>query len=219
MLVITLIGIGLWWGQRAIYFRHMAEKHQREVRIYQAVKEAHPSSSPQCSAIIDYHSGLERIYRNAVFTPWVIVYEHPYETSVVGEVQVLVEPTPESQVKLVSKADSRVGLDGYCPVTLVRNSKWIKGNAEFTSTFQGISYLFASAVEQQAFLENPQQYAPACGGNDIVRLVDDRFATPGDRNHGVIYEHRIYLFESEVTLARFQASPKNYSPRANVAVR
>src|SRR5262245_40206113 len=122
MLVVTLIAIGLWWGQRALYFRRMAEKHQEEVRIYQAVKEAHPSASPQCTAIIDYHSGLAKIYRNAVYTPWMIVYEHPYETSVVGEVQVLVDPTPDAKVQLVSKASSRVGLDGYCPVTLVRDS-------------------------------------------------------------------------------------------------
>ena len=54
MLVVTLVGIGLWWRQRAVYFWQMAERHRREANIYLALQEAHPSMSDKCTSIVKY---------------------------------------------------------------------------------------------------------------------------------------------------------------------
>ncbi len=91
MLVVTLAGVGLWWWQRGVYFRQMAERHRNEAQVYRSLQEAHPTMADKCTAIVKYHMGLDAIYRNAVYTPWMIIYEHPYETSLVSEVSVRVE--------------------------------------------------------------------------------------------------------------------------------
>ena len=215
MLVVTLVAVGLWWGQRAVFFRQMAERHRGEANIYRALQQAHPSMADKCTAIVKYHTGLEAIYRNAVYTPWMIIYEHPYETSVVSEVKVVIDSASLQQV-FINAAPTGLGLDGYCPVTLAKDSRWVKGYPKITSSFQGVTYQFAGPRELQEFLEEPQRYAPACGGNDIVRLVDEQLQSPGNRKFGLSYERKMFFFDSEKTLATFQANPAKYVAQADV---
>jgi YHS domain-containing protein len=218
MLVVTLVAVGLWWGQRAVFFRQMAERHRVEANIYRALQQAHPTMTDKCTAIVKYHAGLEAIYRNAVYTPWMIIYEHPYETSVVSEVKLVIDTASPEPEPLPAVAKPVLGLDGYCPVTLAEHSRWQKGSPKLAANFQGITYQFAGADELQTFLEEPQRYAPAYGGNDIVRLVDEQQNSPGDCDYGLCYENRIYLFASEKTLAAFQSNPKKYVAQADSAL-
>jgi protein disulfide-isomerase len=167
----------------------------------------------KCTAIVKYHMGLDAIYRNAVYTPWMIIYEHPYEASLVSEVNVRVEvaQTP------LDKPAAGLGLEGYCPVTLANEQKWVKGNPNFAANLDGVTYQFAGADELQSFLDEPQRYAPAYGGIDVVRLVDEQTEIPGMRKHGISYERKIYLFESEKSLEAFQSAPAKYIAKAESA--
>ncbi len=45
------------------------------------------------------------------------------------------------------------GLDGYCPVTLVEQEKWVKGDPKWGAHHRGRLYFFISPEAQQRFLD------------------------------------------------------------------
>lgn len=101
-------------------------------------------------------------------------------------------------------------LDGHCPVTLAMQELWVKGDEQFTTTFEGASYTFAGRKEHLQFLKQPTQYAPRFGGADVVEFRRHRKRFLGTREHGVIYRGSVYLFHSEENLEAFWDSPEEH---------
>ena len=108
-----------------------------------------------------------------------------------------------------------LGLDGCCPVTLVHNRSWQTGNPRYNAVYEGRLYLFVGPNEKTVFESCPDRYAPISAGADVVRLSDEGCPVNGAREHGVTYNGRIYLFESESTLKTFYAAPDRYAKTAN----
>lgn len=104
-----------------------------------------------------------------------------------------------------------VMLDGYCPVTLVRDRAWQRGDVAWQTIYDGKKYLFASQADLQLFQGTPSRFAPVNSGNDPVRLADEKRKSPGFRSNGVMYHSRIYLFDSEETLKAFSDNPAKYA--------
>jgi protein disulfide-isomerase len=112
-----------------------------------------------------------------------------------------------------------LGLEGYCPVTLVEKQSWKEGDVRFGAIHHGRTYLFASQAEQQRFLANPDAFSPVMSGDDPVLALDENKSVPGKRKHGVFYSNRIYLFSSEATLTAFSKNPGRYAPEITQARR
>jgi len=112
-----------------------------------------------------------------------------------------------------------LGLEGYCPVTLVDQGAWAEGRVQYGARHRGRTYLFAGSEQQQTFLANPDRYAPALSGDDPVLAMESRVSTPGQRRYGVTYQSRMYLFTSPETRAAFSANPARYSAAVLVAER
>lgn len=110
-----------------------------------------------------------------------------------------------------------LGLEGYCPVTLIERGTWVEGRAQFGARHRGRTYLFAGAEQQQAFLADPDRYAPALSGDDPVLAFDSGKTVPGQRRYGVTYQTRIYLFSSTETRTAFTADPQKYTARVALA--
>ncbi len=62
----------------------------------------------------------------------------------------------------------RVALDGDCCVSLFEMNAYVKGEEAFSSQWRGLRYLFLSEEEKVVFDSNPEKYAVAFGGLDIV---------------------------------------------------
>ena len=107
---------------------------------------------------------------------------------------------------------SPLALDGYCPVTMVHSYEWQLGSPKLDAVYEGRMYLFAGQRERQLFLSQPQRYAPVEAGCDVVRLVDEKRSSIGFREHGMTYNDRVYLFDSEESLETFRANPAKYAP-------
>ncbi|GIW93633.1 MAG: hypothetical protein KatS3mg110_1674 [Pirellulaceae bacterium] len=118
--------------------------------------------------------------------------------------------TPPSAVRPWSST-APLGLDGYCPVTLVEQNTWRKGNPSWVASHEGRLYLFAGPNELQAFQQNPHRYAPVLAGFDVVRFHEQKELVPGKRQHGVAYRGRYYLFADEEALQRFWQNPTRYA--------
>lgn len=60
--------------------------------------------------------------------------------------------------------DQGVILQGYDAVAYQTESKPVKGDAQYSASYQGATYHFASAANRDAFRADPAKYAPAYGG-------------------------------------------------------
>jgi YHS domain-containing protein len=133
-------------------------------------------------------------------------------TPVVGKENL--EPSgerPAGDVEAVGQVESPlVALDGYCPVELSKHERWVPGDRRWPAVHRGRRYLFSGPTQREQFLANPDRYAPACSGCDPVLLADGRRRVLGQTDYCVIYNRRLYMFSSLVTVTRFQKDPKRY---------
>ena len=110
-----------------------------------------------------------------------------------------------------------IAMDGFCPVTLVEQSKWNKGDARWGAFHRGRVYLFSSQQAQQQFLAQPDRFSPILAGHDAVRFAETGQLVEGKREHGVYYRERILLFADEDALQRFGTRPDYYVSAAEQA--
>ena len=120
-----------------------------------------------------------------------------------------------------------LGLDGFCPVTLVERSRtapedprcWTRGDPAVgrLQCIAVITYLFLGPEEQKRFLQEPDRFAPALSGNDSVLAFDRGQLVRGHREFGIFFENRIYLFANAETLERFQQNPRRYADEVRQA--
>ncbi len=126
------------------------------------------------------------------------------------------KPTPQTNMAARQPAAGNppLALDGFCPVQLTENRRWVSGDPRWGLRHEGRTYLFSGPRQQQAFYENPERFAPVLSGNDVVLAVDQRQQVPGRREYGGWFHDRVYLFASEDTYRRFEADPQRYEAAA-----
>jgi YHS domain-containing protein len=149
----------------------------------------------------------------------------PAAPAAVPQAQPAAQTQPQVQIQAPAQAQAQtqaqgttdesmpLGLEGYCPVTLAAKGGWAEGRAQYGVRHRGRTYLFAGAAEQQAFLADPDRYAPALSGDDPVIACEQGRSLPGQRRFGVTCDSRMYLFSSPETRAAFQAHPERYTTR------
>lgn len=119
-----------------------------------------------------------------------------------------------SSVGEMGSAMLPVGLDGFCPVTLSDEGRWLPGNPQWGVIHQGRTYYCAGPNERAKFLANPERYAPVFSGYDVVLASQKGILVPGKREHGAWYQGRVYLFASEETLLEFDRNPSRFASYA-----
>ena len=116
--------------------------------------------------------------------------------------------------KPVTVQPATIAFDGYCPVSLAQTAKWIKGNAEITTEYDGVVFRFASVEAQKTFAVNPGLYAPVLRGNDVVELLTSRREMAGQRKFGAWYHGHVFLFANADNYEKFQNNPELYAFQA-----
>ncbi|MDR0328204.1 MAG: DUF255 domain-containing protein [Planctomycetaceae bacterium] len=115
-------------------------------------------------------------------------------------------PAPEKMTVEVPLA-----LEGFCPVTLSTEERWVSGNPAYCTMYQGHIFRFATPEAVAAFARNPANYVPIALGEDIVQMVDRNKRVNGNRNFGVCYHGRVFLFSSQESLSAFSERPDFYA--------
>ena len=115
-----------------------------------------------------------------------------------------------------------IGMDGYCPVTLINNQRWTKGDAEWGCIHRGKLFLFVSKETRDQFLLDPESYSPLLGGVDPVAFHEQGTLIEGKRNMGVFYEtdegrQVIVLFHSSETREQFEREPTKFIQAVRMA--
>jgi thiol-disulfide isomerase/thioredoxin len=111
-----------------------------------------------------------------------------------------------------ANADMELALDGFCAVTLLSKSQWVRGKPEFGVVHLGKLYLFNDGSARDTFLAEPIKYTPMLNGIDVVRFFEEKTIVSGKREHCVIDpdHNRIYMFADEQALEHFDQTFDRY---------
>ena len=86
-----------------------------------------------------------------------------YLTGLVATLFLLISAVAQADSELSVNAEGQA-LQGYDPVAYFTDGKPTPGDAQFSTSHNGASYLFASAANRDAFVSDPDKYLPQYGG-------------------------------------------------------
>ena len=118
------------------------------------------------------------------------------------------DETPAVEPAVAGRGE--VVLEGFCPVSLIKNEQWVQGQAEWSVNHLGRTYYCAGPVERECFLVNPDRYVPALGGCDPVVLLETARRVPGQLDYCVTYNGKLYMFCNAANLAKFRQDARRY---------
>lgn len=87
---------------------------------------------------------------------------------------------------------SDVAVQGYDPVAYFKDGKPSKGSKDFTAEYKGATFRFVSAANRDAFLGDPEKYAPQYGGY-CAWAVSQGYHAKGDARFWKIVDDKLYL--------------------------
>ena len=87
---------------------------------------------------------------------------------------------------------SQLALAGFDPVAYFLGGKPVEGSREFTYTWQGATWRFASEANRNAFSAAPERYAPQYGGY-CAWAAAQGYVAPGDPRHWRIVGGKLYV--------------------------
>ena len=122
-----------------------------------------------------------------------------------------INETPSFDYASIPEEDrARIEFEGYCPVELGQHSMWVRGDYNNRLVFEDRLYLFAGKAQLEEFRRNPEKYAPAYQGIDIVIWKERGEKVHGVRNYGAWAVGRVFLFSSEENLSKFEKNARYY---------
>jgi YHS domain-containing protein len=87
---------------------------------------------------------------------------------------------------------NRNAVSGYDPVAYFSQGKPVKGSKQFTTQYQGVTWLFSSAANRDQFVKNPAAFAPQYGGY-CAWAVSKGYTAPSDPEAWKIVDGKLYL--------------------------
>lgn len=107
-----------------------------------------------------------------------------------------------------------VAVGGYDPVAYFKVGRAVKGNKEFTTTWEGVKWRFSSAENRDAFLATPQKYRPQYGGYCAYAVAQNSTAKGNPRNWKVV-DGKLYLNYNSSIQNRWEKRQSSYIKKAN----
>jgi YHS domain-containing protein len=99
---------------------------------------------------------------------------------------------------------SKAAVSGYDTVAFFTDAKAVNGSPFITAEYQGATYFFASEEHKKLFTDQPQKYAPQCGGFCAYGVgLGNLF--PVDINTWQVRNGKLYLNLNDGVLKKFNA--------------
>jgi YHS domain-containing protein len=96
-------------------------------------------------------------------------------------------------------------LKGYDAVAFFKQGKPVKGDPAIRSTYQGATYLFASAADKGDFDKDPAKYAPRYGAFCSYGVAVGVLADIDTASAFTIYKGKLYVCGNEGVLKDFKS--------------
>ena len=105
----------------------------------------------------------------------------------------LIAPTAAAETAQVYTGRfSNVAVQGHDPVAYFTAGEPTKGSKDFSTTYQGAEFRFASQENLDTFVADPEAYAPQYGGY-CAWAVSQGYTAKGDADHWRIVDGKLYL--------------------------
>lgn len=110
---------------------------------------------------------------------------------------------------------SNLALSGYDAVAYFTQGKAVQGSAQFTTSYNGADWQFASAADLAAFKANPAKYAPQYGGY-CAWAVSQGYTASGDPMIWKIVNDKLYVNYNADVGAKWSKNIPGFIASANV---
>lgn len=122
---------------------------------------------------------------------------------------------PSNTQPVSNDSTPHIMYEGYCPVELQDNKRWVLGLSEWTLHYGGADFVFSGKEAMQTFARDPHRYIPVLFGCDVVATFREQQRIFGVRKYGGWFQNRIYLFVSRENYDLFVQNPAYYSEHAD----
>ena len=102
-------------------------------------------------------------------------------------------------------------MGGYCPVELICNGRWVRGDLRWTVVHNSLIYRLSGPAQRLQFMADPDAFAPAYSGNDPVLTVDEHRTAPGLPAFCATFNGRLYMFSNSANQTQFNKDPQRYA--------
>jgi len=104
-------------------------------------------------------------------------------------------------------ADTKVELDGYCPVAYLVMEKSVEGDSKYSSTYEGKTYSLVNADAKKMFDAEPEKYLPKYDGYCATAVAMGKMME-SDPQLFSVYNGSTYLFSNKMAKESFDKDPK-----------
>jgi YHS domain-containing protein len=111
----------------------------------------------------------------------------------------------EKETKPQHRAQINVMLKGYDPVAYFKQGKAVRGKRSISSTYNGVTYFFASKANKADFDQNPKKFEPQYGGFCADSMSKGRRDDIDPREFRV-YKDKLYLCTTPAELKEFSTN-------------
>ena len=120
----------------------------------------------------------------------------------------------EKETKPQHRAQINVMLKGYDPVAYFKQGKAVRGKRSIWSTYNGVTYFFASKADKADFDENPKKFEAHYGGFCATSMAHGK-KSDSDPNAFFIYKGKLYVCSSPAAKTEVTSDPDANISRAD----
>lgn len=106
------------------------------------------------------------------------------------------------------------GVDVVAYFSLLPGESAVKGKKEFSHIWKDTEWRFSNAKNRDAFIENPERYAPQFGGYCAFATAHN-FTTSIWPDSWLILDDKLYLNHNRTSAKKFRKSPEYYIEKAS----
>jgi YHS domain-containing protein len=120
----------------------------------------------------------------------------------------------EKETKPQHRAQINVMLKGYDPVAYFKQGKAVRGKRSIWSTYNGVTYFFASKADKADFDQSPKKFEPQYGGFCANGMANGK-KSDSDPNVFFIYKGKLYVCSTPAAKSEFTSDPDANISRAD----
>jgi len=120
----------------------------------------------------------------------------------------------EKETGTQHSAQINVMLRGYDPVAYFKHGKGVRGKRSIWSTYNGVTYFFASKADKTEFDQNPKKFEPQYGGFCAYNMANGKKVN-SDPNVFFIHQGKLYVCSSAVIKSQLRNDPETNISRAD----
>lgn len=129
---------------------------------------------------------------------------------------------PSANFNATASTNTPIGLEGKCPVTLLKAEKWVNGSKEWGCRHRGKLYFFTSREHRDEFMTAPDKFAPVLAGYDVVEYRETGRFVEGKNSIGIFAgdknSRQVYRFANKANMQRFKSDSGRYNQAVQTAM-